>query len=355
MSANNYVSNQDVRLPTRVKRALNDLVVKYQLEAAQVATGVEVNDEVGNFFKDLLDTLKDKQPRRFEMVRGRMARPMEEYRFDARYSAFRELDLRQAGALGRVDLLAKHKAAVSPLRDSWVHIPPSVPGAGELERPVFDDPLLVFPQAQYRGLRFHLHKVRCIDETGPSWFEWGEDEIYCGAVAVDENGETSSGGLFKVGDFDDGDVKTYSFPGKRLQHFNLHEGGDTFPKIYTLAVSLIEHDSGDLPEWFNKFLDAVKDKVAEYLGTLLGAAVGSSLGPLGALFGAAIGWALGKLVGLIKSWLGDENLGVQTIMATINSYSGNWVGSGTNLSNLYTRDYRAHSGHYRIYWRCELV
>jgi hypothetical protein len=262
--------------------------------------------------------------------------------------------------LQRVDLVQRHKQGMMDLAATWAHIPAEVTGAHDIGRNFHgriprDD--IVIPQAPHQGLRFHLARVTCFDETGGGWFgaEWGADEIYCGAVAVDENGNTSSGGLFKVGNFDDGDVKDYGYPGKQLQYFNIHEGGDTFPKIYTMAIALVEHDFGDLPDWFNRLLDIVKDKVIEYLSALVGGAVGMSLGPLGALIGAAIGWAVGKVIGLVKSWLGDEDLGTKIVTATINSYSGNWIDSGGAVSSSYRRDYEAEQGHYGVFWRCELV
>ena len=353
MQANNFLTNVEPRIPTRIKRAMSDLIASFELKAARVASGRPAADGVEAAFSELLEVVKKSQPFKYERLKQNMERPLARYRHTKRFATFRDLDMDRDDALLGVDLVKIHKPIVQPVAASWVDIASHVGGLEDLGGSRTIDRFL--PQTEHQGLKFYLHKVKCFDETGSGWGEWGEDEIYCGAVAVDENGQTSSGGLFKVGDFDDGDVRNYGYPGKQLQYFNIHEGGDTFPKIYTLAVSLVEHDFGDLPDWFNKFFNAVKDKVAEYLAGLIGAAVGSYLGPLGALVGAVIGWAVGKLFGLIKSWLEDEVLGYASIRATINGYTGNWVGSGSAMSNLYTRDYRGDSSHYRIYWRCQLV
>lgn len=208
----------------------------------------------------------------------------------------------------------------------------------------------VVPQTEYRGLRLLLHKVHCIDETGSGMDEWGEDEIYMAAVAVDNNGQTSSNGLFHVRNFDDGEIKEYS-PPKLLQHFNIREGGDSFPKIYSVSMALIEHDHGNLSKWFSDLLNAVSKKVQNYLLSVIGAVEGKPLGDLS----AAIGWVLGQMIGWVKSWLEDDHLGNHVVQATINSYSGNWTSTGTALTPIRTRDHKGDSSHYRVFYQWQLV
>jgi hypothetical protein len=356
-TSNNFLVNEDVRLPTKIKRALGDLFAQIELQAARVADGKSSGDKIDRLFEELITLVERKRPDKLDNFKKYMVRPLDTYKYEKRFEAFSKLNLKRPSVSPQqVDLVERHKAALSPFLTEWRDIAPMVPNVINSETIRAFHTLI--PQTEYMGLRFYLSSVKCFDEThGCRWWdpEWGEDEIYCGAVAVDENGETSSAGLFKVGDFDDGDVKNYAYPGKILQYFNIHEGGDTFPKIYTIPVALVEHDWGDLPEWFNKFLDVVKDKVTQLLSAAIGAAVGSALGPLGSLIGAAIGWAVGWAINTIKSWLADEVIGTKTIRATINSYSGNWIGSGTSMSNTYTRDYWGECSHYRIYWRAELV
>lgn len=360
MSANNYLSNMEPRLPTRVKDAVGELIAGIELEAAAAAGRSSTDGELAQHFRQLVRMVEQERPQRAEATKKRMTAVLDLVERAPRFAAFRGVSVGSGDVLSRVDLVSRHQSGMRELAATWAHIPSEVTGAHVIDRNVLrggPHEHVVVPQSPYRGLRFHLSRVQCIDETG-GWLEerWGgKDEIYCGAVAVDENGSTSSGGLFKVGNFDDGDVRSFGHPGRSLQYFGLREGGDTFPKVYTMAIALVEHDFGPLPDWFNRLLDLVRQKVTEYLTTLVGVAVGSTLGPLGALIGAAIGWAVGKVINLVKGWLGDEDMGTKTVTATINSYSGNWIDSGGPLSGLYTRDYVAHGGRYRLWWRCELV
>lgn len=84
-------------------------------------------------------------------------------------------------------------------------------------------------------LEFRITKVICVDETGrPPFGELGNDEIYLSGIAVnaavvvvnaagEPEGKTTKIPAFKVGDFDDGEVKNYS-PPKQFVLFNLTEG-----------------------------------------------------------------------------------------------------------------------------------
>lgn len=360
MSANNFLSNMEPRIPTRVKDALGELLAGFELEAAVAAGHSTADGELAQHFRQLVRMVDQERPQQAVAVKQRMTTALTLVDRAPRFAAFRGVPVGSGDVLSRVDLVSRHKTGMRDLAATWAHIPSEVPGAHVVERNGLRgrlDEHVVVPQTPYTGLRFYLSRVQCLDETG-GWFEerfGGKDEIHCGAVAVDENGNTSSGGLFSVGSFDDGDVRTFGHPGRSLQYFSLREGGDTFPKVYTMAIALVEHDFGNLPDWFNRLLELVRQKVTEYLAALVGVAVGSTLGPLGALIGAAIGWAVGKVINLVKGWLGDEDMGTKIVTATINSYSGNWIDSGGPLSNLYTRDYVAHDGHYRLWWRCELV
>lgn len=350
----NYLVNEELRLPTRAKRAMNDLLLMWRLQAARVAMGQSPSDDMESLFSDLRQMVTETRPNILSDVNARMSAPASYFRTNRVFAAFAGVDLDDPRSLRSVDIGGRHVNAVRPLIKSWIDVPPMVPNLGRLTPEI--DRFRLLPQAEHRGLKILIQSVKCYDETGwgpQEW--WNEDEIYCGAVAVDETGETSFGGLFKVGDFDDGDLKTYTHPGKSIQYFNIHEGGDTFPKVYTIPIVLIEHDYGNLPEWMNKFLNAVKEKVQSYLTTILGGLIGSSLGPLGSFVGAIVGWAVGKAISMVKGWLGDELLGTATIGARINSYTGNWIGSGTDVSNIYSRDYHGGSSHYRLNWRAQLV
>jgi hypothetical protein len=161
---------------------------------------------------------------------------------------------------------------------------------------------LPFP---FKHLNFNLVRVRCIDETnGLFGSEAGDDEIELGGTCVDETGDTTKIAPFKVGDFSDGDVKTYS-PPKRLQTFNVGEGTE-YPKSYFVNLVLNEADQGNFSETMEKVFKKVQDEVSARLAAALGGAVGSSGGPVGVIIGMAVGYAVGKVFNLIlRAWEDD--------------------------------------------------
>lgn len=99
--------------------------------------------------------------------------------------------------------------------------------------------------ASFTKLALRIHRVKCVDETGGNRFtELGEDDIYLGATMTDMAARTvAQVPYFKVGGFDDGDVKTYS-PPRQILAFNLLDGRP-FPRGYGATLVLVERDSGD--------------------------------------------------------------------------------------------------------------
>lgn len=94
-------------------------------------------------------------------------------------------------------------------------------------------------------LALRIHRVRCVDETGSNRLtELGEDDIDLGATKTDL--AARSVGLvpfYKVGGFDDGDIKRFT-PPRQLLTFNL--GGERpFPRAYSASLVLVERDSGE--------------------------------------------------------------------------------------------------------------
>jgi hypothetical protein len=99
--------------------------------------------------------------------------------------------------------------------------------------------------AAFNKLALRIHRVKCIDETGGNRFtELGEDDIYLGATMTDLAARTvAQVPYFKVGGFDDGDVKAYS-PPRQILAFALNDGR-AFPRGYGASLVLVERDSGD--------------------------------------------------------------------------------------------------------------
>ena len=104
-------------------------------------------------------------------------------------------------------------------------------------------------------LALRIHSVKCLDETGEEWRggELGSDDIYLAGTIVDESGDTDKVPPFKVGDFDDGDIKRYA-PPRVFTTFDLREGTD-WPKSYFVTLVLTEKDQGGLADYLNRLIE----------------------------------------------------------------------------------------------------
>jgi hypothetical protein len=206
------------------------------------------------------------------------------------------------------------------------------------------------PQQTLDKLEFRIHRVKCVDETGkdfnPFGDEPGSDEISLAGTTVDESGDTKQVSQFKVGDFDDGDVKTFS-PPRRFTFFNLREGTE-FPKSYFTTLVLAEKDqSGGLAEFVSKLFDKVKERVTAYLAAILGAEIGASGGPIGALIGAAVGFVVAKAFEFIKAAFADDIFPPKTISVAIKSFTQRFAGGRTDSPEVVTR-FQGHNGTYDV-------
>jgi hypothetical protein len=210
-------------------------------------------------------------------------------------------------------------------------------------------PAGLVPQQTTDNLEFRIHRVKCVDETGkdfnPFGDEFGSDEISLAGTSVDENGDTKKVSEFKVGNFDDGDVKSFS-PPRRFTFFNLREGTQ-FPKSYFVTLVLAEKDEGGLSDFVNKLLEKIKERVIAYLAAALGGAIGASGGPVGALIGAAVGFIVGKVFEFIKSVFADDIFPPKTISVAIPSLTHRFAGGRTDSPEIVTR-FVGHDGTYDI-------
>jgi hypothetical protein len=328
------MDNVDVSIPPALRSALNDELRRIALHAARIAAGMA--PAPGNAweerFAQLVHVIERARPQKLEALRRRMRAPFDEYRERMVFRSFAALDLRDPSALERLDLAAIYRPRLAQLRSAMA----TVPAGGAHVAPTV-----------HRSLELLLHSVTCIGETGNAFVEWigGADEILASAITVDETGEVRGVRPFQVGDFEEGDRKRYA-PPRVLYRFSIREGGEHFPKRYSAALTLIEHDFGDLAAWFEAAIDAVSKYVADKLGSAIGAELGALVGELGGPIGAAIGAAVGWLIGEIKGWLEDENLGTHTLHVSVPSYAANFH-NGTATGDLRTLTYRADEGEYR--------
>ncbi len=174
-------------------------------------------------------------------------------------------------------------------------------------------PTVLKPQDYlYKFARLKLDKVYCMDETGTDFI--GSDEIDLGGIAVDETGDTSKISAFRVSsDFDTGETKDFS-PDKTLVQFGVVEGGENWPKVYRVTLTMAERDWGDFPSWIGKLYEKVKGRLKEYLSVAIAGVGGAIGGILGTLVGAVAGWVVGWIVDNVIGWV--QSLWEDDIIAT---------------------------------------
>lgn len=208
------------------------------------------------------------------------------------------------------------------------------------------------PQTTTDKLELRIHKVTCLDETnGFLGSEAGDDEIDLGGTTVDESGDAERVTPFRVGSsFDDGESKAFA-PPKRFTTFDLTEG-TLFPKSYFVTLVLAEVDMGGLPEFINRLLNWVKERVIAVLTAAIGAAIGASGGPIGALIGTAVGFVVGLVFDLFKSIWEDDIFKPATVWVRIPSLTARWPGGQTD-GPQHTVTFSGHGGKYELIydWR----
>lgn len=216
-------------------------------------------------------------------------------------------------------------------------------------RPAADRPSGSSPAiAPLGNLELRIHSVRCVDDTG----EIGNDEISCGGASV-YNADVRKVSPFAVGDFRDGDVKTYS-PPRRFVSFDLRDG-TPFPRSYYATVALAETDGGGFMDFLNTLLDKIDDRVTALLSAAAGAAVGTAIGTaipgIGNLVGAVVGAAVGALIGLLKTVAEDDILGAETVSVDMASPSHRFGGNTESPQGVKKFDGHHSSYEVRYSWR----
>ncbi len=215
--------------------------------------------------------------------------------------------------------------------------PPPVPSAG-----------------QSSTLGFKICQVKCLDETNSFWEpEWsGSDEIDLGGNRIDPLGEEHTIDRFRVGDFDDGTVKTY-WPPREFARFDLMVGGDNWPKSYFVILALAEIDMGGFGDFLNDLVDWLREEVSDSLFKAIGTAIGAISGLLGAAVGFLIGAIIDELVSWLKQWWGDEVFLPVDVATHLESASDLFPGM-SKQSNFVTVSFRGHNGHYTVTGQWEL-
>jgi len=195
------------------------------------------------------------------------------------------------------------------------------------------------------GLQLRIRELFAKDETNTLGTEFGSDDMYLGAVALEQRGTAKHTvqllpfkTLGEIGEFNDGDRKTYT-PPKML--FNFGFGKTVFPKNIAITYILVEKDSGKtMKPFLNDIHQAVKTKADQLL----------LAGKQDEAGGEDIDWVevaktVKKVVEKVyDKWAPDEIFTPQVVSFSINAASHRWNGKPTSPENQI--NFKAHGGHY---------
>ncbi|OQX30323.1 MAG: hypothetical protein B0D96_12430 [Candidatus Sedimenticola endophacoides] len=214
-------------------------------------------------------------------------------------------------------------------------------------------------------LILRLERIK-VEESQDDYYIWPfgtynkTDEVTLGVLTIDESGWVKQHS-HNLGSISEGNQKTFS--DKRLCSFDLREGGEaTWPKVYSATVYAIERDDGGYNDFLQKAARYAKEKVTEELisrGIIAaGAWLGITIPPIVASFIA--NYVKGFFDSLID-WLAslftneDDVLGQHVRTASIHSYTGNWVSSGSRQSASWNWVYAGEGGRWstRMHWLLE--
>ena len=202
---------------------------------------------------------------------------------------------------------------------------------------------------------FNLYEVKCVDETNPEPF--GSDDIRLFGAKLVENADPVTFDAFKVGNFDDGDKKTYS-PVKVLASFDL---AGTYPQTIGVSIGLVEKDTSDsLANFIETLYSGLKGEIKDLL-TKAGAAItGGLIGAIGGPIGAAIGVVIGLIIDAVSDWLSgiftpdDDFFPVQAAMITFETATSTFENNSLT-SPVNTLTYKAHDGTYNVKYNWQII
>jgi hypothetical protein len=168
----------------------------------------------------------------------------------------------------------------------------------------------------FTSLELSLVRVRCVDETnGLGGSEWGSDEIELGGFGIGTASQNQATLIpsMKLGDYDDGTVRTYS-PPTWLARLPLGTGTD-YPKRFFVTFLLVESDGGD----FAGFLSDVFHEVQKFLDSnWVNILAFIEAGLTGLIFT----WVASKILGLISGLWDDDHFPEQSFEIDVQSPDG---------------------------------
>jgi len=165
------------------------------------------------------------------------------------------------------------------------------------------------------------------------------DEITFCSVGIDETGDVSTGTFHVPGSLFEGRTKSFS-PAQRLHWFNLTEGENVYPRVYSVTLYAVERDSGGYNDLIRRAANYAKEKVtAELLAAGImgvGAYVGAAIPPhIAYLIANYVESFIEDLIDWLADLLtnNDDVLGAKTRVATLGSCSGNWRSTGNSKTD----------------------
>ena len=220
----------------------------------------------------------------------------------------------------------------------------------DLDTPSTDD---FEEQGIYNGLSLYIKRIKCVDETNPEW--WGHDEIALAGIEVDETGDTKKiSERYIRGGFDDGESKRYN-PHWRYTYFNINEGGNRWPKKYTVTYILAEKDHGGLGAFLHKLWSKVKKMVVDAIAKGV-----SALLSIPEIIAKIIVNLIMRVVNMFVDWFiglfSDDIFRPQFATCKL-YYNGQRFyhrrGDYRTYSRTYTTHFYGYGGHYLLdyYWK----
>jgi hypothetical protein len=166
----------------------------------------------------------------------------------------------------------------------------------------------------------------------------GKDEVRLGGTQTNIVGTTSKAATLVLGDFKQGQKKTYN-PPKLIAEYNLLLT-DEYPKCGAFCFIPYEHDIGGggggviekavnyLKDMLSKLIEEAAAKAGVALGTLIGSPAFGAI--LGEILSKVLGWLLNKFVELILKWINDDVFPVPVILPFKVSTPAIWANGATH-------------------------
>jgi hypothetical protein len=197
------------------------------------------------------------------------------------------------------------------------------------------------------GLQLRLRELHARDETNTAGTEWGSDDMFVGAVALELRGPQQKPIVhriapFKVGEFDDGDRRRYT-PPRLFDNYGF--GPNVFPKNIAVTFVLAEVDEGDtLNSFFETLYEEMEEQEQKIKGDIAAGGGPTSAASTSSFWAAAAEAAVKIANAAYEKWKGDEIFEPQVVRFSLDSDDHRWNGRTTSPPQEVL--FRGHGGTY---------